>query len=249
MTQRLVLILLCGIGFNLYAQVQINRGFEFKYKPPEKYFDLSQSEVGKITFFEKSKKDYIHFVSYEYQDTLYFQLQLSYYFAKLTDHKKKLLFNYLARDHKVDTSKIMIIHYADSLKSIKNFPKADTVLNGPGATHKHLYSHQAFVDQNRNCIKKYNKNKHSNVYHFVKTNKDHPLEIADAKWYIDKRESLYSIFNKTIKTFLIAIIHPDGRYFVYNYYEDPEVVVMQNRLVKNKKWDTYYKKFQKRFKL
>ena len=215
---------------------------------PKKYLDSNLKEMGEKSFFKKVNKNLYHYSSYNTNDTTFFLVQWSYYFNKFSALKKKQLNTYLSNTHQIDTTKIITIHYSDTLRAINSFVKRDSVIYLDNRKHRHLYSHKSFLKQNKKCLKEFKKNKHSNVYHFFRVNENHPSQIKNLKWYEDIRGSLYKSFNINIKTFRTAVIHPDGRYFIYNYPDTNKPSEIYEKLIRNKKWDMYYNEFLEAYK-
>ena len=97
-------------------------------------------------FYHKNKTSIYNHVSIETDSVIFKRLRYNYYFGDLRKDIKSQFFKLLYQKHGIDTTKALVIHYRDTIKAMKNFPKRDSVVH-EGETEKwhwHLLSYKGF---------------------------------------------------------------------------------------------------------
>lgn len=87
------------------------------------YFDEELGNINKLTFTQKLGSSIYYAVTYNTNSTVYHELRFTHLFSKLSPIHKQQLFSILYQRNKIDTTKSILIHYQEVLKSINDFPK------------------------------------------------------------------------------------------------------------------------------
>lgn len=209
-----------------------------------KYIDENFTEISKIEF-ERKNNSSVYITKTYYLDTVtYKSVFLRYYMGKLAQGKKNQLFRILSQRNRLDTTKALLIHYKDSLKSKKTFPSRDSIAYLKNGVHKHISSHKTFVRQHKNCEKD-NSRKQITMYHFYNHNDGHPDVIKKMVWHKDHLSLLRKLFyNPSLNNkYWTILIHPNGDYVVNYFGVRPSKKWRDFK--KHKNWNTYFKDFKK----
>ncbi len=211
------------------------------------YLDENDKIIDKRLFNFKFDSSIYYGLRFENDSIVVDKLRFSHLFGKLEETRKKQLFKLFASRNHVDTTKIILIHYQDTLKRIVDFPKENTIVfNKDSTSHKHLYSHKSFLQQHKNCLKDFKRNKNTNVYHFFGINTGHPLNYDNCTWEKDNFSLINNMFRDKYKRFSSIIIHPNGNFYCYNFNDEGKNLKVYQDIIKNKKWDEHIDEFSKR---
>lgn len=210
------------------------------------YVDESNNYISKQDFYNKIKTPIYSGIRFSTDTLVMEKLRFRYFFGNLDEVIKSQLFKLLSKRHGIDTTKSLIIHYSDTLKSSEEFPKQDTIiyLDTLKQRHRHLSSYKKFIYWHKKCIRNHKKyDKYAQVFHFYGTNNGQPLDYKKIHWYKDYGLVIRKVFSDSYRNFSNIILHPDGSFFLgYNNeisYKD---------LVKKQKWDVQSNDFKKRIK-
>lgn len=228
-------------------------------------FDEADHLISKALFNKKISSNIYHGLQLD-TDTLVIQkVRFNYCFGNLQPTIKSQLFKLLSSRHQIDTTKTLVIHYIDTLRSISEFPKQNSVVykdslgniipikkNGSSfdlasarniKTHEHILNHQSFVKQHERCLKDHKKLKANiEVLHFYAVNNGHPEQVSDVKWYKDYGSVLKKVFSDGYKNFNNIIVHPNGDFYMQSFKSE----IPYKDLVKKIKWSEYEQHFNKK---
>lgn len=223
--------------------------FQFGNTQEEKvkmYYDEIGNPISKKLYDKKLSSPIFHAINFDLRDTIHNKNQWSYYLGKLEPSEKSTLSKSFEKHQEIDTSKIIVIHYEDTLKSPKSFSKIDTIINNAkNRFHKHLITYKTYLDNNKKCLEYFKKMKHSKIYHFFGKREEHPLEIDNLKWYEDLNNSIFKVFGINYKSSKTIVIHPNGNYFIYFLNDNSSVNRIYKKLIKNKGWEKEKRRFLK----
>jgi len=209
------------------------------------FLDEAKFEISKKIFNKKLRSKIYYGLKYENDTVVFKVLYLSYRMDKLKQTQKEQLFKLLAQRNKVDTTKSILIHYADTLHAISYFPKNDSIIYYKDGTHTHNPSHKRFVNNHRICNESYTKN--SRVYHFFALNEGHPTTFEGQHWYEDNLLLIKNLFGygKESRAYWAVVIHPNGEFAVRN---DKLSYRIWNELVDKIKWEKRFERFDKAYR-
>ena len=230
------------------------------------YVDENYKEINFKKFKSKFKSEVFFVVVAETDSVIYKKLRFKEYFGKLDIKKKSQLNKLFFKRVDIDTTKIWLIHYLDSLPDIKFMPKKSKIilldsLNKPvgeriikklykkctivfsskktfGNKHLHAIS---YIDFKKNISYEINKiKKYQNVtlLHFYEENKGYPIE--NDKWLKDYNSILKKTFNDGMQTYRTIIIYPDGEFYASSMHK---CNFNEKALINKKK----FKKLKKQF--
>ncbi|WP_179352537.1 hypothetical protein [Winogradskyella vidalii] len=150
------------IGFFCFfatSQVKYPK-YYLEYAKDTIYSDVEYFNISKKAHNTKLKSKLFSSVKYENDTLVLYRLRQSYLFGELDELKKNQLFLLFSNRNKIDTTKIMVIHYQDTLKKISEFPKeSGIVYNEDRTSHTHATSHEDYVKHQIACTKKLSKKK------------------------------------------------------------------------------------------
>ena len=208
------------------------------------YADENNNIIDKHLFNFKFDSSIYYGFRFETDKIVVLRLRFSHLFGTLETTKKEQLFKLLASRNHVDTTKIMLIHYQDTLKRIVDFPKEDIVVfNKDSSSHTHIISHKSFVKQHENCLKGFKRNKKTKVYHFFGINKGHPLTYENNTWEKDNFNLINNMFRDKYRRFSTIIINPNGNFYCYNFNDEGKNLKVYEDIIKDKKWDEHMNEF------
>ncbi|TXD84829.1 hypothetical protein ESY86_03805 [Subsaximicrobium wynnwilliamsii] len=209
--------------------------------------DRSNQPIAKKAYDYKLDSSLFSVLRFENDSLVLYKLRLSYMFGNLVPETKTQLYQLLHSKNQVDTSRVMVIHYQDTLRAISYFPeKSKTVYAKDSMSHRHIANHQAFINQHKNCLKKNKRGRRNNVYHFFGYNEGHPAAFDKILWKKDHLGLVDQIYRDSYDRFNTIILHPDGTFVGYNYNDDTGKIYQD--LIKGKRWELYKADFEKRVK-
>ena len=164
------------------------------------------------------------------------KIRFKYFFGSLNSKKKKQLFQLLSKRHNVDTSKIMVLHYDDTLKLKSSFPKrnrtvfydslgrevnVDKISGGYNfrqmtnvVKHLHQTNYRRFLSEHKKCLRRYSKNKETVILHFFNFNEGHPTEYKGLVWSKDYGSVLKTMFFDAYQSYQSILLYPNGDYYL-----------------------------------
>lgn len=206
------------------------------------YLDETNKIIDERTFELKALSSVYYSMDFIFENRKYHKLRFEYFLGKIPDTKKSQLFKLLYQRHKIDTTKLLLIHYTDTLKSIDQFPKKNMIVyNADSTSHEHLISHKQFVKNHKKCIKDHKRYKNLNVLHMYEHNNGHPDKFDEVVWYKDDLGIIKKLFNDGVFKYYYILIKPDGSFYLENTYYNRG---LYKDLLKNKKWDKHLTEFQ-----
>lgn len=230
------------------------------------YLDENNNYISKTVFYKKEKSSVYKGIRFSTDTLVVEKLRFKYFFGSLKPKIKTQLNQLLKKRHQIDTTKTLIIHYIDTLKSKSDFPKRSRTIfyDSLGkevkirksniaiavsqqkkiVRHKHIVGYKDFISAHKKCERKHKKYKnYALVLHFYRYNSGHPKTYKELRWYKDYGGIIRKIFSDNYKNFDNIIFHPNGKFYLgYNSkfsYDD---------LIKKRKWNDYEKKFNQRVK-
>ncbi len=183
------------------------------------YLDENNTIINKFRFTQKLNSTIYYGLTFDSDTIVYQKIRFSYFFGKIDPLKKQQLFKYLSARNGVDTTKMIAIHYEDTLKPASDFPKHDSVAyTKERKQHKHIRSYKSYIKGHKQCHKNFKKRKNASVYHYYNTNLGHKETYKKLSWHQDHQRVLRRIFKDKYKPFNSYIIKPNGDYVVFIYY-------------------------------
>lgn len=256
---KIAVLFIFFMSLNFYAQRDVT------------YVNEHNENISKAVFYNKIKT--LPFYGLRYSvDTLVLQkVKMAYYFGTLTNETKSQLFQLFAKRHQIDTTKALIIHYSDTLKSVKEFPKRNSVVfrdsldniikikKGPSTSidfskirnvkkYEYFWSYKSFIKNQKKCIRNHKKYEDlAQVLHFYNQNTGHPDKLDKLQWYKDYGSVIKKTFIAGDDDFSFIIIHPNGDFYVQNKYL--EFYYPYKNLVKKVDWEIYKSEFLEAIKI
>lgn len=228
------------------------------------YSDENNRLISKDLFDRKMNSALFHGLRYETDTLVLNKIRFNYYFGELDPTIKSQLFKLLSKRNSVDTSKTLVIHYLDTLKSIEEFPKKtetvffDSLNNeveipkfnnsyldltslGNIKSHIHVKNYKTFVREYKRCIKKHKKyNETVDLLHFYGYSRGNLQEMNyGVDWLKDYGLVVKKVFSDGFKNFNIIILHPDGEFFMQSRYNK----LSYENLLKRIHWEEYKAEF------
>ena len=228
------------------------------------YSDENNKLISKVEFNRKMNSEVFHGLRYETDTIVLNKLRFNYYFGELDPIVKTQLFKLLNKRHQIDTTKTLIIHYLDTLKSIEEFPKVtktvllDSLNNEIKVpefknsyidfrplenvkSHMHLQSYKSFVNEYKKCIRKHKKyRKTARLLHFYGHSSGGLEEKSeDVNWLKDYGFVVKKVFSDGFKTFNTIILHPNGEFYMQSRHNK----IPFEHLVKQIHWNEYKTEF------
>ncbi len=238
-----ILLFFFAFIFSIYSNAQDN----FIEKDTI-YSDENDQIIDKRVFNFKHKSSLFYGIRFENDTVVLNKLRFTYLFGEIKKTKKNQIFKLFSQRSAVDTTKLIVIHYTDTFKSIAEFPKNNMIIyNKDSTSHKHISNHKQFIKNHKYCIKNFKKNKKANVYHFYGLNNGHPENYKEYTWQKDHYKLIANIFSDSYKRFHTIIIRPDGNFFCFNNRKGNNIDIYDD-IVKNKKWEKHKAKFKVRLK-
>ena len=174
--------------------------------------------------------------------TLFHKLRYREYFGKLSMNKKKQLNKLFAGRYNVDTTKVWLIHYKDSLPDITKMSKKTgfIILDSLGneiseilskkkyvnsdkrkGWNRHLYkyvkSYESFRNEVNVEIKYFGNQKKYELLHFFGVNNGYPVEGDDHNWIQDSIGIIPKLFTDGLLIYKFIVLHPDGNFYAITH--------------------------------
>lgn len=223
------------------------------------------NEAYKITTFLKYKKKLnsklFDIAIVENDSAIFKKLRYNQYFGKLNKLKKSQLSKLLHKRYKIDSSKVWLIHYIDSIPNIKKMPEESGVefIDSLGRAtgiflsnkklksdyKKHPYTGHMHTQSAKDFIKGIKKEKekirnHIELLHFYNFNKGFPTKkLNELKYYEDQQNLISNLFSDKLKKFPVIILHPNGEFYVAqknNFKKERRMLKKPYFNKKKKKW-------------
>lgn len=232
------------------------------------YVDERDHYISKDEFYKKIDSPIYYGLKFD-TDTLVLQkIRFKYYLGKLPITVKSQLHKLLNKRHQIDTTKTLVIHYIDTLKSPREFAKRSRIvyrdsLNNmvkiPNSAsvidlnkmrtikkHEHIWSYKDFISQHKKCTKNHQKYKEvASVLHLYNHNNGHSDEVKNLKWFKDYGFVIKKVFADSYKNFQQIIIYPNGDFYTQAMYGN----IPYDDLVTKTNWDKHKDDFIKRMEL
>ena len=206
------------------------------------YLDEHYKEIELREFQKKARTDFF-FVAIKSNDTAVFRkLRYRELYGKLDLKVKYQLNGLFHKRYDIDTNKVWVIHYKDSLPDIKKMRKKSgiIVIDSTGKELSEILSWDQYrrskyrTTKNRHLKKyvtsygdfiktidyekKYLRNKNLiELLHFYHINKGYPLENDKFNWMQDSSQILKKIFTIGLEMYRIIVLHPDGSFYVITH--------------------------------
>lgn len=207
------------------------------------YIDEDGISISKETFNTKLNSNYFYAKIYHIDDYSVGKLQWSHYFGTLDEALRHQFFSLLSEKYLVDTTKVMAIHYKDTLKNPDSFSKKDKIIELDKRKHIHLISYKTFIKEYKDCHKRFKKNEHANVYHFYSHNNGHPEVVDKMSWHQDYQHKIKFLFSKNDEQPAVILLHPNGNYLIHYRYDGLYSNNILTQLKKNERWDIFLTDF------
>jgi hypothetical protein len=210
------------------------------------YVDEGYVSIDEFAFKKKIHSKLYYERLYDLDTILLKKLFLKYFLGELKPATKDQLFGLLAQRNDVDTTKIIFIHYQDTLKARDSYPREDRVVPLANGGHQHIPSYHSFMRAHRICEKKYRDDPKINMYHFFHFNQGHPLSVKKYTWHKDPLDVIRKLFyNKEDHTRMWSLfLYPDGGYTILYGGMSEE---MYADLKEHKNWDQHLKTFREQY--
>ncbi len=239
-----ILLITLGFSFVCFAQVGSSK-YYLNYAKDTIYSDVQYYNISKKRHDTKLDSKLFSSLKFENDTLVLYRLRYSHLFGTLDKVKRHQLFLIFSERNKIDTTKIMVIHYQDTLKQISEFPdKSELVYNKDSTSHRHVINHSRYIKNLRNCIKNLRKRNRSEVYHFFKHNNGHPLKYKRFQWHKDYYGLIDKLFRDYRSRFHTIVINPNGDFFCMNYRDGNDKILKD--LTKGKRWEKHKNAFEKK---
>lgn len=206
------------------------------------YLDDSYAPIDREEFKYKADSDFYTNATF-YNDTAVFhKLRYREYFGKIVPKKKTQLNKLFSGRYGVDTIKVWLIHYKDSLPDVTKMSKKagyiilDTlgneiseILSWDEYVHsekrkgwnRHLYKYVESYENFKKGIdfeKKYLGNqKNFELLHIFGKNKGYPIKDDNFNWLHDSGGIIPKIFTDGLMTYKFIVLHPDGNFYTITH--------------------------------
>jgi len=228
------------------------------------YVDEKFEKVDFATFSEKLNTQ-LFLTSLVEMDTIIFKkLRFKEYFGSLGKKKSQLNKLYHQRYH-VDSTKVWLIHYTDSLPKSTDFQReyditlfdcfneevlsSEMYIRGTGRhsktksdrSEKIVTHYKDYLRRNSWKFKKLNNNKGSSLLHFYEYNKGYSFKRDHKKWIEDDNHILKGTFSDGLfLSYKLLVIYPNGDFYTSHYFKS---FSDQKKLLKYKPFKKLKKKW------
>jgi len=187
----------------------------FSQEKPTIFVNEANEKISDLEFYNKKKSKLYYSYAFNLDTVAVKKVFLKYRMGKLKNDHKTQLFSLLKQRNNVDTTKSILIHYKDTLSTIKSLPKHDAIVHFTNGQHKHIQSFKSLSKTLLECIQK-NTKKAYNIYHFYNFNKGMPVKIKKTVWFKDHLNLLRKFFYNYSNTNNIwaILIHPNGNFVI-----------------------------------
>ncbi len=190
------------------------------------YLDTNYKELSKGDFLKRLRSNLFYIAHVENDSVFYRKLRYRQYFGKL-DGLKKHQFNKLFRKrYEIDTTKVWLIHYVDTLYWRYKKPSVHRPTFLDSVCYRDLKSimsdgkFKKFVNNSdRRTVKrterkrKSSKFKNMELIHFYNFNKGYPVkEIEYGRWFEDHNLLVKKTFSDGIRNYKSIILFPNGNF-------------------------------------
>ncbi len=182
------------------------------------YVDENYKEISSAEFERRLESKLFYYTHYTSDTIDYKKLKFREFFGDIGFEKKKQLNKFFKKKYKLDTSKIWVIHYYDSLPVVKNMVKKNyVVINKTGSkipsSFRSIGSFKHFKSGLRKMKERYWRIKNAELYNFYNRENDYPISKSQVKWYKDENLLLQKIFGKGVDMYSIIILHKNGNFY------------------------------------
>ena len=196
---KIILLIILGL-FTLVSQSQEKKSI---------YLDENYETIS-FNAFSKKLESKLFIVTNVENDTAVIQkLRFINYFGDLGSKKKSQLNKLFHKRFQVDSTKVWLIYYQDTLRNVKKSKR--TSLKPPKHKNKFI-----IVDEFRNVapleLEKYKKLKNISLLFFYEGIKGNPLIKQHIRWYKDYNSILKRTFTDGMKMYKYIIVHPNGNF-------------------------------------
>lgn len=211
---------------------------------PVVYVDENFKPISEVEFQLKLKADYFSEAKIPGDSVVYKKLFFNQYFGTLDQTKKSEIQKLFYSRLNLDTTKIWVIHYGDTLPDITTLSKRTYIEYLPKyqteesfeavrklnrnsftdtksieaalqlVTHKH---HRSFKSSQRNIrreLRAYRKHKNALLLHFFNVNQGYPTNHRGVVWLKDHYKVIRKTFNDGAYNYKFIILYPNGDFFV-----------------------------------
>ena len=182
----------------------------------EKYNDISQEE-----FNRKVTSDLFLTVSLENDTVVINKLRFVNYFGDLGSKKKSQLNKLFHKRFQIDSTKVWLIYYQDTLPNLKVIKNKNTYAILKYKKKHGLADRLIVIDEFGHYIhsetKKYKKLKNVSLLYFYEGNKGYPLKRNKIRRYKDYNSILTRTFTDGMRMYKYIIVHPNGNFNLSSY--------------------------------
>lgn len=226
------------------GQISNTQYAEASIKVDSIYLDEDGQHISKDIFNRKLNSNFYYGNVYEADNLVIGKLQWSHYFGTLSEELRHQFFKFLTDKYSIDTTKVMAIHYLDTLQPASSYPSKDQIITLENGKHIHKISFKTYKKSYKECEKRFKKNKHANVYHFYSINNGHPDVIDKTTFLQDFQHKIKLLFNKNDKQATVILLHPNGHYLIHYRTDGIYSSNVLTQLEKNERWQSYLTDFQ-----
>jgi hypothetical protein len=232
------------------------------------YLDEKDHYISKDAFYRKMNSSIYYGMRFDMDTIVLEKIRFKYYLGSLPLTLKSQLHKILHKRHQIDTTKTLVIHYIDTLKSAAEFAKRSSIvyrdsLNNivkiPNSDsfidfdkvrtikkHEHIWSYKEFINQHKKCTKNHQKYEDvASVLHFYNHNNGHPDEVKNVKWFKDHGSIVKKIFADSYKNFQQIIIYPNGDFYI----QAMDSKIPYEDLLRKINWENHKDDFLKEMRL
>jgi len=261
MKKTSVILILILLSLKVYSQDKKIILLDEKYK-----------EIGFDEFNKKAQTDFFYVAIISTDTAVFKKLRFKEIYGKLNSRDKYQLDSLLQKKRNIDTTKVWVIHYKDSLPDVKKMRKKSGIIiidstgkekskilswdqykrnkigkKGYGRLRKYVTSYKDFK-KGFNREKKYLRNqKKIELLHFYNINKGYPLDDDEFNWMKDTNQILRKIFTIGVQMYKTIVLHPDGNFYVITHNDSldkQKKAISLHSFKKSKKiWLKEYDKF------
>ena len=235
--------------------------YSFSQKKKIIYLDEDINQISSNKFKQKIKSKLFDTAIVSNDTAIFYKLRFIEYFGTIPEVKKKQLNNYLLKSNEIDTKKVIVINYIDSIPNEKKMPKISMAytLDSIGDITKKPISLKKFHRQKKRInSKKYiavynkydyiqkleNKSSHyKNIQYlnYYKNNKGFPVKtLRKNNYYKDYKLVIHNMFNDGLMVYSTIILFPNGEFYTGKFD-------FGNTYHKKKIYDKAKKKWLKQF--
>jgi hypothetical protein len=238
------------------------------------YVDENYKKISLSEFERKTNSDFFVVATTTNDTAIFKKVRFREYFGKLNLKKKHQLNKLLYKKHKIDSSKIWLIHHTDTIPNIELFHKKSgiilldslgneygEVMNIKDFNSKHakrLYKQslndnriakrvRSFEDYNRILTtrkKELGRFKDAKLLHFYNYNENYSLEKYQINWIKDNNLILENFFTDGNRIYNNVIIYPNGDCYAHS---GRAPLWKQKKLLKKRLYNKLKKEWLKKY--